>query len=136
LNRWGNATVRCREIRGWRAWSCLILMAASTIMASGSARAQTAQQLQILQSLSPDEQRQVLEQLGQKGDVTSSNQPVQFPETSQSKSPGDSSGLLVPAEPKFRANDSLIIGIEVVPLPEDAPPRAPSLDPADARACG
>jgi len=89
------------------------------------ALAQTPQQLEIFRNLSPDQQRQVLEQLDSRnGATTTTSQPVQFPATSQPKINGETGVVLADAEPRFRVSDSLIVDLRVRPVEDGATPRA------------
>jgi protein involved in polysaccharide export with SLBB domain len=109
-----------------KALSAAILIVAASLSLALPAAAQTPEQLEIFRKLSPEQQRQVLKQLGKKGDETvNGSQPLESPATSQPKLTEDEYGtLLVEKEPRFRASDSLLVSIEVTPIPAGTPPQA------------
>jgi len=108
----------------------MVLVAPFLVMVAGFAAAQTAEQLEIFRNLSPEQQRAVLEQMEGQGAAGTSarGQPLEFPATSRPRNGGETAVAELEQEPRFRASDSLILGIEIKELPESSARRDPGVE--------
>ncbi len=95
--------------------------------------AQTAEQLEVFRSLPPAQQQEILRQMsegrngqaGKGGTGLSTAAPTSMP-----REQAASQGLFETMEqaPRFRAKDSLLLEVEIRPVPEEAPPREPGAE--------
>ncbi|TAK56263.1 MAG: hypothetical protein EPO25_01360 [Gammaproteobacteria bacterium] len=108
------------------------LVAALLLAAATTVAAQTPEQIEIFRNLPPEQQRQVLSQIGQTSVAeTGTSKPVELPAISESRLTVDEyTALLAGKEQRFRAGDTLILSIEAR-QPEQG---AASSDPGAVRA--
>lgn len=121
-----------------RAVFTLMLLAGIGLCSISSA--QTPEQLEIFQSLPPDQQRAILETLGGRPSGSQSRgQPLEFPETVRPRLPHEPEERLQLGPPRLDAHDTVLLQLEVkefqdqyrtprsqnVPMPVEVPEVAP-----------